>query len=209
MSPCSARIASAKHVHWLLWVTANLPSPNPTAGVTQSPSMPTCLQIVFKNRVNCPETILPADLLPFRVSPSAVRDSHFVHSAAFAGKLGDNFWLDAKTILFYLNRLNKWSAKGFVASFHVCQINVGEHVGEQCQKLVADHVPKEKNAMRSPTQEAGAQDGIRFSRHKGFQKHGIVFGTIFKVRVLYKNGIAGRGREPAAQGRSLAAIHRM
>src|SRR5438477_10461533 len=101
MSPCSARIASAKHVHWLLWVTANLPSPNPTAGVTQSHSMPTCLQTVLKNRVNCPETILPADLLPFRVSPSAVRDSPLLHSAASARKLGDKTWLNATTILFY------------------------------------------------------------------------------------------------------------
>src|SRR5438132_12242739 len=98
--------------------------------------MPTCLQIVFKNGVNCPETILPADLLPFRVSPSAVRDSYFVHSAAFAGKFGDNFGLDAKAILLYLNRLNKWSAKSFVANFHVCKINIVELAGYSRKKLV-------------------------------------------------------------------------
>src|SRR5436305_15016235 len=91
MSPCSARIASAKHVHWLLWVTANLPSPNPTAGVTQSPLMPTCLQIVFKNRVNCPETILPADLLPLPVTPSPLLITLLTPAAPFTGKLLINF----------------------------------------------------------------------------------------------------------------------
>ena len=125
--------------------------------------MPACLQIVFKNRVNRPDAILPVDLLSFRISPAVVRDSHFVHSTAFTGKLRDNFGFNTKTIFFYLNRFNDRGMERFVARFHVRQINIGQHVGEHGQKLVAHHMPEKKDAMWSCTQESGTKDSIRFA----------------------------------------------
>src|SRR5207244_12795347 len=47
------------------------------------------------------------------------------------------------------------------------------------------------------------------SRRQWFYTRWTGVRTTFKARGLYKNGIASRGRETAAQGRSLSAIHRM
>src|SRR6266540_1232366 len=70
--------------------------------------------------------------------------------------------LNAKPIFFYLNRFDKWGPKGFVACFHVGQIDIGQHVGEQRQKFVADHVPKEKDTMWSSAHEPGSEYRVGF-----------------------------------------------
>src|SRR5262249_20803740 len=163
MPRCSARIAPEKHLLEPRHVAANPPLPNSSLSLAQSPSMPRCLQVVFENGVNRTNAILPGYLLSFRISPSVIRDSYFVHSAAFAGKLGDNFRFYSKTIFFYLNRFNNRRAERFVARFHICEIDVGEHIGEQGQKFIAYHVPEKKDAMRSSTHEPGTKNGIRLT----------------------------------------------
>src|SRR5439155_10825382 len=116
------------------------------------------LQVVVEDRGNRPKAVLTLELLPLGVSASAVRDPLFVNSTARAGEFGNNFRLNAKPIFFYLNRFDKWGLEGFVPCFHVGQIDIGQHVGEQRQKFVSHHVPKEKNTMWPPAHETGAKN---------------------------------------------------
>lgn len=143
MSPCRARIASGNHLPGLP-LAVSLPSPKLPPTLAQYPSTLMDPQIVFEKSVKCSHAVLLIDLLSFRIITTAVRDSHFVHSAAFVGKLGDNFGFNSKTIFFYLNRLNNSGVERFVARFHICKIDIGENVGEHGQKFVAHHMPEER-----------------------------------------------------------------
>src|SRR6266566_7724718 len=80
------------------------------------------LQIVFHYGVNSSDAVFPIDLLAFCIGPTAVGNADFVNSTSCADEFGNDFWLDAETILFNLNRFDQRSFESFVARFHVRQI---------------------------------------------------------------------------------------
>src|SRR5207237_375582 len=120
------------------------------------------IEIVFQYGVNCSYAILPVDLFAFGIGSAAVGNAHFVDPASCAGEFGNDLRLNTEPIFFYLNRFNEGSSKRLVAGLNVRQIKIGEHVGEQGQKFVANHVPEKKDTMRSPAHEPRAEDCIRF-----------------------------------------------
>jgi hypothetical protein len=123
----------------------------------------TRFEIVFDYGVNGAQTVPPIDLLAFRISPATVGNAHLVDPATCLGELSNNFGFDTKAILFDLNRFDKRSSEGFVARLHVGQVEVRKHIGKEGQKLVGDHMPEKKDAMRSTTHEPGAQNRVRFA----------------------------------------------
>src|SRR2546430_4169468 len=60
-----------------------------------------------------------------RRDPAAVRSEEHTSELQSQSNLVCRLLLEKKTqaILFYLNRLNQWSATSFVAGFHDCQIH--------------------------------------------------------------------------------------
>src|SRR5206468_7292647 len=118
---------------------------------------------IFDYGVQCSKAIAPANFFALFISATVVGNSHFKDPTLQLSQLCDNFRLNAKTIFFDLNRFDKRSLEGLVAGLHVRQVKVSKHVGKQGQKLVDDHMPEKKDAMRSPAHEAGAENCVRFA----------------------------------------------
>ena len=88
------------------------------------------------------QAILPRDLLPFFIVSSAVRYRNLIDPAIQLGKFCCDFGLESKTVGLDRELCQKLAAEDLVAGFHVGKVQVGQHVGNQRQELVAHVVPK-------------------------------------------------------------------
>jgi len=94
--------------------------------------------------------VLPPDLLPFPVCPPIIGDPHFIDAASGPGYLGRDLRLNAETVLLNAQPLDNIGPEQFVAGFHVGEIQVGEHVGEEGEDSVSHIMPEEWTRWGSP-----------------------------------------------------------
>ncbi len=83
---------------------------------------------VFQNATNSADSVLPANFFSLGVSSSMVGNGHLVNSGTTARQFGGNFGLKAKPVFLKRDRLNQLTPEGLVASLHVGEVQVGEHV---------------------------------------------------------------------------------
>ena len=103
--------------------------------------------IVFEYTPDCPNAISPADFLPRLIGASTIRNANFVDPATHPGHLGSDLRFHTKSVLFDVEILNHVSLKNFVTRFHITEIQVRTHVGEQSQKTIPQRVPEVQYAM--------------------------------------------------------------
>ncbi len=92
-----------------------------------------------------------------------VGDGDFVDAGAGAGDLGDDLGFDAKTVFLEGNGLDQLALENFVARLHVGEVEIGRHVRQEGEELVAERVPEIQHAVFVRPDEAGAEDGVRFA----------------------------------------------
>ena len=119
---------------------------------------------VFQNAVDGPEAILPADFLAFFKGSAVVGDTHFV-DADFgdAGNFGRHLGFKAKALFGQMQRLHHFALEEFVAGFHIRQVQVGEHVGEEGEEFVAQGMPEKQDAVRVAAHEARTVHDVRLA----------------------------------------------
>lgn len=88
-------------------------------------------QVVFQNAVNGAEAVFPADFLAFFVGAAVIGNAYLIDAAACFSDLGGDFWLKAKAVFLNADRLDYLAAKGFVAGFHIAEVDIGQHIRQQ------------------------------------------------------------------------------
>ena len=69
------------------------------------------------------------------------------------GNFHRNLGLEPKPVFLNRNGLDDFPPKGFVASLHVTEVDVGQAVGKQGQQPISDRVPEIKDAMGPAAQK--------------------------------------------------------
>src|SRR5207237_8241216 len=105
------------------------------------------------------DTIAPGDLLAFAVGPAAVRDGQLPDAGARLGQPCRELHFDSEALRPERQTLEEVGPDQLVARLHVRQVQVGEHVGDEREEVVADGVPEEQYAMKGSL-EAGAVHGV-------------------------------------------------
>lgn len=72
------------------------------------------------------------------VADSDLIDADFGH----AGDLGSDFGLESEAIFAQLKRLNEVAAKELVACFHIREVQIGEHIGQEGEEFIAQRMPE-------------------------------------------------------------------
>src|SRR6185437_12665783 len=86
--------------------------------------------------------VLPADFLALFVGAAVISDGHFVNPAAQPGYLDGDFGLKSEAVGTQVDGLQHLAAEGFVAHFHVVEVEVAKQVAEEGQKAVGLEVPE-------------------------------------------------------------------
>jgi len=60
--------------------------------------------------------------------------------------------------------LNHLAFEELIAGFHVRQVQVGEHVGEEGEEFVAQGMPEKQDAVRVAAHEARSVHDVRLAR---------------------------------------------
>ena len=97
-------------------------------------------------------------------------------------------------------------AKDFVADFHVGEIQIGEHVGKQCQHAIAHRVPKKEHPVRAAAGETSAVDHIGQPFFNRLDQRRIILRIIFEIGILNQHDFPGHMAERGFQRRALALI---
>src|SRR5882724_2622826 len=100
------------------------------------------------------DSVAPSDLLALRVGPPRVGDADLPDASARLGEPRRDLRLEAESVARQYEPLHYRRTHGLVARLHVGQVEVGEHVGDECQQAVADRVPEEEHAVIA-AQETG------------------------------------------------------
>src|SRR5207237_4134917 len=105
------------------------------------------------------DTIAPGDLLPFGVRAAAVGDGQLPDAGARLRQPCRELDLDPEALCPERQALEEVGPDELVARLHVREVQVGEHVGDEREEVVADGVPEEQHAMKGSL-EAGAVHGV-------------------------------------------------
>jgi len=89
------------------------------------------LQFEPKHDTERLDAVAPSDFLAFEVCATSVGDGHLINTALTLCKFGGHLRLHAKPIAADRNGLEQIGTSHFVAGFHVGQIQICKHVGEQ------------------------------------------------------------------------------
>ncbi len=76
-----------------------------------------------------------------------ITDGHFVDSKTKTRDLRGELRFDTKPIFFEGKTLKDLPPENFVASLHVGEVQVGEHVAQRGERMVADRMPIIKDPM--------------------------------------------------------------
>ena len=104
-------------------------------------------EVVLDDAVNRNNPVAPSYFLALFIGSSVVGDTHLVDTATESGNLCCNLRFKAKAVLLYLYVLDDFSPEDLVASLHVREVEVGEHIGEQGQEAIANPVPEIKDPV--------------------------------------------------------------
>ena len=127
-------------------------------------------EAVFEDAADGAYAVFPADFFAFGVGAAVVGDGDFVDAGAGAGDLGDDLGFDAEAVLLEGDGLDQLAFKNFVAGFHVGEVEIGRHVRQEGEELVAEGVPEIQHAVLVRADEARAQDGIRLAAENGLEQ---------------------------------------
>src|SRR5258708_6678572 len=95
----------------------------------------------------CLHAVFPGDFFPLFIRPPGIADWHFINSPVALGNFCGNFRLKSKPIRFQLNILQHLAPEHLVARLHIGQLQVGENIGKQSQRLVGNVVPEIMHAL--------------------------------------------------------------
>jgi hypothetical protein len=154
----------------------------------------------------CPHAVAPADLLALGVGAPAVGDADLVDPPAAAGNLRGELRLDAEAVLLDGDAFDDVAAEALVARLHVREVEVGEHVGQQRERPVAERVPEVQDAMGSAAEKARPEHDVGDAFLERFEEHVVLAGVVLEVGILDDDVLAGDSRESAAQRRPFATI---
>src|SRR3990167_5228529 len=90
------------------------------------------------------DPVPPADLLALLVGPPGIRDGGLVYPVSRLRHLCRELRLKAEPVGCEPYIPYYFGPEGLVARLHVAQVYVCEHVREEREGLVADHVPEEE-----------------------------------------------------------------
>ena len=177
--------------------------------VLVSGKIPSLEQVVFKNASHGGDTILPADFFSFFVRPAGIGNADFIYFYIQLGYLGSNLWFEAKTVFFDLYLLKNIPAEYFVAGFHIGQVQVCQHIGEEGQKGVSKHVPEVENPAVITGDKARTVHYIGLALKNRLNQLRILLRVIFQVGVLDYDHVAGCLPETGTEGCTLSLVSLM
>ena len=135
-----------------------------------------------------------------------VGDGDFVDAGAGAGDLGDDLGFDAKAVFLERYGLDEFAFENFVAGFHVGEVEIGCHVRQEGEELVAEGVPEIEHAVLVRADEAGAEDGVRLAAENGLEQRGVVRRVVFEVGVLDEHDVRRGFADASSQGGTFALV---
>jgi len=115
---------------------------------------------MLNNHINSSHAVTPSYLFSLFVRSAVIRNADLENSGAGFCYLRGNLGFKPKPVLFNGNAVQEFAAKHFVTCFHVSEIQVCKHVGQQREKPVSHHMPEVNHPMRSPAQEPGTEHNI-------------------------------------------------
>jgi len=155
------------------------------------------------NTTESAETILPADFLPFGIGPAVVGDGDLVDARTRLGRLRHDLGFKAEAVFLNFDRLDEFASKRFVAGLHVREVEIGRHVRQEREELVAERVPEIQHAVLVRADEAGAKNRIGLSRKDRRDELGILRRIVFEIRILNNNDRPSGGCNRCANRRAL------
>src|SRR5580765_6815864 len=105
-------------------------------------------QIVTKDVPERGKSVSPGNFLSFRVGAARIGDRYFIDPQVSSGDFCSELRFESKTVRSKLHPLQYLASEHLVTGFHVRELQVREHVGEQRKKLVSGVVPKIVNPLR-------------------------------------------------------------
>ena len=135
-----------------------------------------------------------------------VGDGDFVDAGAGVGDLGDDLGFDAEAVFLEGDGLDQFAFENFVAGLHVGEVEIGRHVRQESEKLVAEGVPEVEHAVFVRADEAGAEDRVRLTAENWLEQGGVVRWVVFKVGVLDEHDSCRSFADAGSQGGALALI---
>lgn len=131
---------------------------------------------VFEEDAERVNPVFPCDFFAFFISAPVVIDGDFVDAEFAFGDFDGDLGFKAKTFGADGDAFEDFGAKGFVACFHVCEVEIGDGVGEQGQELVSERMPKEQNLSLFTGEKTRAINDVCFSRTQGSKEVFVVVG---------------------------------
>lgn len=129
---------------------------------------------VFEEDAKGMEPVFPCDFFAFFVGAAVIIDGDFVDAEFSFGDFEGDLGFKAETFGADGDAFEDLGAKGFVARFHVCEVEIGDGVGEQGQELVSERMPKEQNFSLFTGEKTRAINDVRFSRTQGSKEIFVV-----------------------------------
>ena len=149
--------------------------------------------------------VAPVDLFTFLVSPAIINDGDFIHAKTVASRLGGDLRLDTEPVRLQREDPQTLGGECFVAGFHVREVDVVEHVGQEGQEPVAHRVPEIQH-LSLFTRKARAKDCVGLSLQNRLEQPAIVAWIVLQVRILKKGDVSGHLLDGPADGGALSHI---
>src|SRR2546426_224141 len=90
---------------------------------------------VPENKPQRGDAIFPADRFAFRIIAARVADRRLVEPIPATRQFGRQLRLDAEPVGLQLEDFDAFAFENFVAGFHVAEVEIADHVGEQREKF--------------------------------------------------------------------------
>ena len=162
--------------------------------------------VVAEDAVQGLPSVTGRDLLALLVGPPVIGNAHLVNTQAHFRYLCDDFRLESEPVFFYLDALNDLSLEHLVTGFHVRQVQIREHVGEESQELVSQIMPEVEDAVGSGGQKSGAENDVGPAVDEGGEESFQIIGIVLEVCILHGYEIARRFGKSCSEGSSFSLI---
>jgi len=105
--------------------------------------------------------------------------------------------------------LDEFAFENFVAGLHVGEVEIGRHVRQEREELVAEGVPEIQHAVFVRPDKTRAKDSIRLAAENGLQQRAVVLGVVFEIGVLDKHDFRGGQVDASPQSRAFTHVVRV
>src|SRR5215216_4450541 len=161
---------------------------------------------MLNNHINSSYAVTPSYLFSFFVRSAIVRNADLENSGPGLRYLCGNLRFKPKPVLLNGNAVQEFAPKHFITCFHVSEVQVSEHVGEQREESVSHHMPEVNHSVRSAAQEPGTEHNISTILQNRFKKDGVFTRVILQIRILNDDHVARSRLETGAQSCSFTKI---